>query len=198
MKARRISEYVLFFFVYAVIGWIYEVVLETFIYRWGFRNRGVLFGPWLPVYGFGAVLFLLLWYRLIRGKPLKHKLLMLPVIFLATMGTATLTELLTSYLLEWTTGSWPWQTYADYPINFQARIALNPSVRFGLGGILFLYGIQPPSSSWGLMISTGRQYLYNAPWICFAPCAAIMVTVLAFNFLGDGLRDVLDPHLTEE
>ena len=143
MQKRRISEYVLYFWVYAVIGWIYEVVLETFIYRWGFRNRGVLFGPWLPVYGFGAVLFLLLWYRLIRGKPLKHKLLMLPVIFLATMGTATLTELLTSYLLEWTTGSWPWQTYADYPINFQARIALNPSVRFGLGGVLFLYGIQP-------------------------------------------------------
>ena len=60
MQKRRISEYVLYFWVYAVIGWIYEVVLETFIYRWGFRNRGVLFGPWLPVYGFGAVLFLLL------------------------------------------------------------------------------------------------------------------------------------------
>ena len=49
MQKRRISEYVLYFWVYAVIGWIYEVVLETFIYRWGFRNRGVLFGPWLPV-----------------------------------------------------------------------------------------------------------------------------------------------------
>ncbi|HBI85376.1 MAG TPA: hypothetical protein DDX71_03675 [Ruminococcus sp.] len=143
MKMRRISEYVLYFWVYAVIGWIYEVVLETFIYRWGFSNRGVLFGPWLPVYGFGATVFLLLWYRLIKGKPLKHRLLMLPAIFALTMATATLIELITSYLCEWIIGSWPWQTYADYAINFQARIALSPSIRFGLGGVLFLYVIQP-------------------------------------------------------
>ncbi len=143
MTKRGLSEYVLFFWVYAVIGWIYEVVLETFIYRWGFTNRGVLFGPWLPVYGFGAIVFVFLWYRLIREKPWQRKLLMLPAIFLLTMATATLIELITSYLLEWTTGSWPWQTYADYAINFQARIALSPSLRFGLGGVLFLYGIQP-------------------------------------------------------
>jgi len=40
-------------------------------------------------------------------------------------------------------GSWPWQTYTDYAINFQGRIALSPSVRFGIGGILFLYIFQP-------------------------------------------------------
>lgn len=143
MKTRRISEYVIFFWIYAVIGWIYEVVLETFIYRWGFSNRGVLFGPWLPVYGFGATVFLLLWYRLIKGKPLGRRLLFLPVIFLLTMLTATLIELVTSYLCEWIIGSWPWQTYADYAINFQARIALSPSIRFGIGGVVFLYIIQP-------------------------------------------------------
>ena len=143
MKLRRISEHVLFFWIYAVIGWIYEVVLETFIYRWGFSNRGVLFGPWLPVYGFGATVFLVLWYRLIKDKPPTKKLLLLPVIFLLTMATATLIELITSYLCEWIIGSWPWQTYADYKINFQARIALSPSIRFGIGGVVFLYVIQP-------------------------------------------------------
>ncbi|MBQ4465532.1 MAG: putative ABC transporter permease [Oscillospiraceae bacterium] len=143
MSKRCISEYVIDFLVYAMIGWIYEVTLETFIYRWGFSNRGVLFGPWLPVYGFGAVIFVLLWYRIIKGKPLKQRLIRLPLIFLLTMGTATLIELITSYLCEWTMGSWPWQTYADYAINFQARIALSPSLRFGLGGCLFLYVIQP-------------------------------------------------------
>ncbi len=143
MKLRKISDYTIFFLIYAMIGWIYEVVLETFIYRWGFSNRGVLFGPWLPVYGFGATVFLLLWYRLIREKPVKKKLVMIPVIFLLTMATATLIELITSYLCEWTMGSWPWQTYADYEYNFQARIALSPSLRFGLGGVLFLYVIQP-------------------------------------------------------
>ena len=55
-------------------------------------------------------------------------------------------------------------------------------------------GIQPPNASWGLMINTGRQYLYNAPWLCFVPGAAIMLVVLAFNFLGNGLLDVLDPR----
>jgi ABC-type dipeptide/oligopeptide/nickel transport system permease subunit len=56
-------------------------------------------------------------------------------------------------------------------------------------------GVQPPSASWGLMVSTGREFLYHAPWLCFVPCVAIMIIVLAFNYLGDGLRDVLDPHL---
>jgi len=59
-------------------------------------------------------------------------------------------------------------------------------------------GVQPPSASWGLMVSAGRGFLYHAPWLCFSPCIAIMVIVLAFNYLGDGLRDVLDPHLQSQ
>ena len=59
-------------------------------------------------------------------------------------------------------------------------------------------GVQPPAASWGLMVSAGRAFLYHAPWLCFAPCVAIMIIVLAFNYLGDGLRDVLDPHLQSQ
>ena len=59
-------------------------------------------------------------------------------------------------------------------------------------------GVQPPNASWGLMVSAGRAFLYHAPWLCFAPCLAIMAIVLAFNYLGDGLRDVLDPHLQSQ
>ncbi len=59
-------------------------------------------------------------------------------------------------------------------------------------------GIQPPNASWGLMINNGRQYLYSAPWLCFAPGAAIMLIVLAFNFLGNGLLDVLDPRMKKQ
>lgn len=54
-------------------------------------------------------------------------------------------------------------------------------------------GIQAPRPSWGNMISDGRRYLATCPWVCFAPGVALMFVVLAFNFLGDGLRDVLDP-----
>ena len=56
-------------------------------------------------------------------------------------------------------------------------------------------GVQPPAASWGLMVNQSKQFLFSMPWLALAPCIAIMVVVLAFNFLGDGLRDVLDPYL---
>ncbi|MDF2679226.1 MAG: glutathione transporter permease GsiD [Brevibacillus sp.] len=58
-------------------------------------------------------------------------------------------------------------------------------------------GAQPPASSWGLMVSNGKEFLFNAPWVAIAPGIAILVIVLAFNFLGDGLRDALDPYLKQ-
>ncbi|OSN01174.1 MULTISPECIES: ABC transporter permease [Lonsdalea] len=54
-------------------------------------------------------------------------------------------------------------------------------------------GAQPPSPEWGTMIATARRFLFSEWWVPLMPCIAIFVTSLAFNFLGDGLRDVLDP-----
>jgi peptide/nickel transport system permease protein len=54
-------------------------------------------------------------------------------------------------------------------------------------------GIQPPAPSWGNMIAAGRTYMMIYPQLVFVPGIALMLTVLAFNFLGDGLRDILDP-----
>ena len=64
-------------------------------------------------------------------------------------------------------------------------------------GLAFLgMGAQEPDPSWGLMLSsTGRQYMELAPWLAIFPALAIIVTVLAFNLLGDVVRDVLDPRL---
>jgi len=56
-------------------------------------------------------------------------------------------------------------------------------------------GAQPPTASWGLMVSSGRDFLLVAPHIATVPGLAIMVAVLGFNLLGDGLRDALDPRL---
>ena len=58
------------------------------------------------------------------------------------------------------------------------------------------YPVSP--HSWGLMVNAGRQFLYSQPWLSLSPSVAIMVVVLAFNFIGDGLRDVLDPHLKNQ
>lgn len=57
-------------------------------------------------------------------------------------------------------------------------------------------GIMQPTPSWGNMIAEGRNYLAAYPWVCLVPGAALMITILGFNFLGDGLRDVLDPKRT--
>ena len=56
-------------------------------------------------------------------------------------------------------------------------------------------GAQPPTPSWGSILASGRSYLLLAPWVMLFPGIAIMLTVLGFNLLGDGLRDALDPRL---
>ena len=65
----------------------------------------------------------------------------MPVVFLGCTFVATLFELITSYLCEWTIGYVPW-TYEEYSITFQNRISLIPSIRFGIGGIVLLYLVQ--------------------------------------------------------
>jgi peptide/nickel transport system permease protein len=55
-------------------------------------------------------------------------------------------------------------------------------------------GIQPPTPTWGNMLADGRNYITTAWWIATFPGIAIVLTSAAVNFIGDGLRDVLDPH----
>ena len=86
--------------------------------------------------------------------------------------------------------------------NVMAPILIMMSTLLGAAilieaGLAFLgMGAQPPEPSWGLMLSgPGRQYMEVAPWLAIFPASAISVTVLAFNLLGDRIRDVLDPRL---
>ena len=57
------------------------------------------------------------------------------------------------------------------------------------------YGIQPPTPSWGNMLNNAQEYLTSAPWLALLPGAMITLAVSGFNFLGDGLRDALDPRM---
>jgi peptide/nickel transport system permease protein len=65
-----------------------------------------------------------------------------------------------------------------------------------LGAVLsFLgFGVQPPAADWGLMISNGRNFVNDAPWISLAPGLAMSITVIGISLVGDGLRQVLDPR----
>jgi len=85
---------------------------------------------------------------------------------------------------------------AAVPIVVQASL----SVAFAIlaeASLSFLgLGIQPPQASWGSMINAGRGYLQQAPWVVFGPGVALFVTVVGLNFVGDAVRDALDPRLT--
>ncbi len=81
-------------------------------------------------------------------------------------------------------------TVVVYSTLFMANAILVEAALSFLG-----LGVQPPTPSWGLMVSSGRDFLLVAPHIATIPGLAIMLAVLGFNLLGDGLRDALDPRL---
>ncbi|TKX57195.1 ABC transporter permease [Halorubrum sp. SS5] len=87
---------------------------------------------------------------------------------------------------------------AAAPIIVQASISLAFAI-LAAAGLSFLgLGAQPPQPSWGLMIRQSKQYLTQAPWMAIFPGLGIAATVLGFNLLGDGIRDVLDPTVSTE
>jgi oligopeptide transport system permease protein len=86
--------------------------------------------------------------------------------------------------------------------------ALGPvivTLTFGIPAAIFLeaalsylgVGIQPPTPSWGVMIQDGYQAIYASPWQVAFPAVAIAITMLSFSFIGDGLRDALDPRMRQ-
>ena len=78
------------------------------------------------------------------------------------------------------------------------------SATFGIAGAILLesglsflgLGVQPPTPSWGNILTSGKDYITQAWWLTLMPGLAIFATVLGYNLLGDGLRDILDPRLS--
>ena len=81
------------------------------------------------------------------------------------------------------------------PLIVQVTLALSWSLITEAGLSFLGLGTQPPEPSWGLMLSSNRGLAEIAPWLILFPGLSIMLGVLGFNLLGDGLRDVLDPRL---
>jgi peptide/nickel transport system permease protein len=83
------------------------------------------------------------------------------------------------------------------PIIVQASLGIAFAI-LAEASLSFLgLGVQPPTPSWGGMLAVGKDWLDRAAWMAIAPGSAIFITVLAFNFLGDGIRDALDPRLRQ-
>lgn len=83
------------------------------------------------------------------------------------------------------------------PLLVEAAVAFSYAILLESALSFLGLGAQPPDPSWGNMLSTGRGFMSQAPWLSIVPGLAIFLSVLGFNFIGDGLRDVLDPHLRD-
>jgi peptide/nickel transport system permease protein len=81
------------------------------------------------------------------------------------------------------------------PLIVQASVSLAFAILIEASLSYLGLGTQPPAPSWGTMLNEGRTYLETAPWMSVFPGLAIMLAVLGFNLLGDGLRELLDPQL---
>jgi peptide/nickel transport system permease protein len=83
------------------------------------------------------------------------------------------------------------------PILVQSTLTVGTAILEAAGLSFLGLGAQPPMAEWGSMLADARGYMRQAPWSVMYPGFAIMLTVLGFNLLGDGLRDALDPRLKE-
>lgn len=83
------------------------------------------------------------------------------------------------------------------PVIVSATLGVGDAILTESGLSFLGLGVQPPMSSWGQMLTAGKDYIYMAWWLSLFPGLAILATVLAFNLLGEGLRDALDPRTYE-
>jgi peptide/nickel transport system permease protein len=81
------------------------------------------------------------------------------------------------------------------PVLVAATIAVASAILTESALSYLGFGVQPPNASWGNILADGRPFLLDAPWLFVVPGAAILVVVLAFNLVGEGLRDALNPRL---
>ncbi|MDR0853419.1 MAG: DUF975 family protein [Clostridiales Family XIII bacterium] len=123
---------ILMFFLFAFVGWVWECAL-AYIQHGFFVNRGMLYGPWIPIYGAGGAAILLLTNRF-NKKPLKTFFLTVLACAILEYGTATIT---------WYTMHEKYWDYSGYFFNIQGRICLEGLMVFGLGGMMAIYFLAP-------------------------------------------------------
>lgn len=127
------SQWLLFFFTYSVLGWIREsLYVSTKERQW--INRGFLYGPWLPIYGFGAIIILFL------TLPVRKNLIW---IFLLGMTGATVLEYVTGDVMERLFHVRYWD-YSKQPLNVNGHICLGVSLAWGVFSILLVHFLHSP------------------------------------------------------
>ena len=83
------------------------------------------------------------------------------------------------------------------PVLVSATIGIATAILTEAGLSFLGFGVPPPHATWGNILSDGKNFIFDAPWLTFIPGIAILIVVLSFNLFGEGLRDVLNPKLRE-
>jgi peptide/nickel transport system permease protein len=83
------------------------------------------------------------------------------------------------------------------PVLVSATIGIASAILTEAGLSFLGFGVPPPHATWGNILSDGKRFIFDAPWLTFIPGAVILVVVLSFNLFGEGLRDILNPRLRE-
>jgi peptide/nickel transport system permease protein len=83
------------------------------------------------------------------------------------------------------------------PVLVSATIGIATAILTEAGLSFLGFGVPPPHATWGNILSDGKNFIFDAPWLTFIPGIAILVVVLSFNLFGEGLRDILNPKLKE-
>ncbi len=131
-KTYTVKTLIILFFIFSFLGWGWEVGLHLFK-EGHFVNRGFLIGPYLPIYGTGGVLMLIL-LKKVRNRPV--------LTFFLIMVICAVIEYFTSYFME-QIYQVKWWDYSGYLLNLNGRICLEGTVFFGIGGCLIIYVLAP-------------------------------------------------------
>lgn len=139
---NNVSFFICAFFVYCFIGWIYEVIWEFKVGN-GFVNRGFLYGPYLPIYGFGMLTLYFILRKFLRTKLKIGKVNIMPIfVFIAILVVVSLIEYVASFGMEVLFQKRWWDYSYDF-LNINGRISLRNSTLLTIGAFVLLYGVWP-------------------------------------------------------
>ena len=171
-------RFVLYFTIFAVMGYFAEAI-NSFLHGGKLSNRGFLFGPYLPIYGFGAVVMIVLW------QMVPHDNVFLT--FFVAMMVGVVLEYITSYILEKIFHLRWWDYSKSDKLNINGRVCLRNSVVFGIGGCVFCY----------LLLPAVKNVMDVAPNWLLITLALVMVVVYFVDFVASSYANMKVKNMEE-
>lgn len=180
-KLLKLQDLTMYFFICSFIGWLLDVAYAFSVYG-TFVDRGFLRGPICPIYGYGAVIMVLItdWIK-------KKKITNLLIIFAIVAVIATVLEYIASYFLE-LVFNLRWWDYTGYFLNINGRVCLIFSIFFGIAGVIFIKNIYPIMQK--TFDKIRKKLSTKTIWI-------ILITLIILMTLDKGISALLyiDPEL---